>query len=662
MTRLVRLTVFVLLCGTLGVIGSPAEGQQAPPSAAAQPQHATTQQPAAQPQRATIQRPAPGASTAVQAATIDAPSVRALAGLDKWLPARAEAVYRDLSARFQPSRAMDVVTFMDQFWRVSGNPGFIASLDYIKKGLVEAGFQERKAVAAPAAGATAADPTAPAASAGPSALASAFWFEEYPNGGNGWELVRAGMTIVRSAAGTTTEPVFDPVVDYIALCINSFPTPPGGVTAPLVYVGQGTSSESYASVDVKGAVVLGDGNMRGLWQQAVRAQGAIGVISAAAPAHYTRPGETPEVFQWGSVPYDESLKAFGFKASRRVADRLKDRLRAGPVTVKVEVDTRFHPGPGRLLVAEIPGRSLPGERVVMVAHVQEPGANDDASGCGALLEMARSLQAAIAAKAIPPPERTLTFVWGDEMRASREWLRADPARSTGTRYMISLDMVGEDTAKTGGTFLIEKEPDPSAVWPRPSDPHTEWWGGGDYKADALKGSLLNDLYLAVCQRRARDTGWVVQTNPYEGGSDHSVFLGAGIPAALATHFTDRYYHTNLDRPDKTSPAVMGHVGVTAGTVAMLLVSAGEADAVAVADLVAEAARRRLELEVRQGAELTGRATDRAAAETAQSVIMDAWGAWYARALENVLTLPVTPAGETLRARVASAVARLGRVQ
>ena len=37
--------------------------------------------------------------------------------------------------------------------------------------------------------------------------------------------------------------------------------------------------------------------------------------------------------------------------------------------------------------------------------------------------------------------------------------------------------------------LIEKQADPSAVWPRPSDPHTEW-GAGEVKAEELKGSLL----------------------------------------------------------------------------------------------------------------------------------------------------------------------------
>ena len=125
--------------------------------------------------------------------------------------------------------------------------------------------------------------------------------------------------------------------------------------------------------------------------------------------------------------------------------------------------------------------------------------------------------------------------------------------------MLSLDMTGEDTAKTGGTFLIEKGPDPSAIWERPSDPHSEW-GAGKVDPATVRGSFLNDLHLAVSLRRARDTGWVVRTNPYEGGSDHTVFTDAGVPALLNWHFTDRYYHTNLDTMDKTSPAEMQHVG------------------------------------------------------------------------------------------------------
>ena len=144
--------------------------------------------------------------------------------------------------------------------------------------------------------------------------------------------------------------------------------------------------------------------------------------------------------------------------------------------------------------------------------------------------------------------------------------------------MLSLDMTGEDTAKTGGTFLIEKEPDPSAVWERPSDPHTRVGRRTRSIARCVRGSFLNDLHLAVALRRARDTGWVVRTNPYEGGSDHTVFTRAGVPALLNWHFTDRYYHTNLDTIDKMSAAEMQHVAIVVATTATFLASADATDA------------------------------------------------------------------------------------
>jgi aminopeptidase YwaD len=188
--------------------------------------------------------------------------------------------------------------------------------------------------------------------------------------------------------------------------------------------------------------------------------------------------------------------------------------------------------------------------------------------------------------------------------------------------MFSMDMTGEDTTKTGGTFLIEKQADPSAVWPRPSDPHTAW-GAGEVKASELKGSLLNDVHLAICLRRAKDTGWVVKTNPYEGGSDHTEFKNNGIPSLLNWHFTDRYYHTNLDRPDKTSQAEMVNVGVSVATSAWFLASATAADARQVDALLAGAEADRIALEQRQAA---------------TPEILDAWKKWYAEARESVTRL------------------------
>ena len=537
-------------------------------------------------------------------------------------PPGAERAYQAIAPRFDTRAAMDVVAFLDQYWRLAGNPGFDASIVRIQEALIAAGFSA-------------------SAATGP-----AVRIDEFPNAGRGWDY-RIGTV---AFDGSSEPPLLSRERDRVSLAINSFPTSPEGLRAPLVDVGAGTPAE-FANKEVKGAIVLGDASLGVLWQQAVK-RGAAGVISTEI-APYIRPADPAamselqrDVLQWGTIPYDASAKAFGFKASWRAANRMRERLKIGPVNLRVTIDSTFYDGPNRTLVAEIPGKSAPSERIVMVAHVQEPGANDDASGCATLYGLARAMLEGIRSGTLPAPERTLTFLWVDEVRGSRQWIASHPDQARGVQYMFAMDMTGEDTSRTGGTFLIEKEADPSAVWPRPTDPHTEW-GASPVKAESLKGSLLNDVHYAMCQRRARDTGWVVRTNPYEGGSDHTAFRGAGVSSLLNWHFTDRFYHTNQDTLDKVSADEMRNVGVAVATTASLLASAGEEDALAVADLLDAAATRRL-------------STERA--QSADRSILDAWIKWYGEAFDSVLRLP--PAGPTdaLRRRVAAGKSALSQPQ
>jgi hypothetical protein len=498
--------------------------------------------------------------------------------LDRALPARVESVYQALAPRVDPRVAMDTVTALAPLWRLAGNPAFNESQQFIHDRLTAAGLSPG--------------------------------YVTFANTGMGWEQVR-GTLRLGDAGG---EVLLSREVHRVALAINSFSTPAGGVRLPVIDAGRGVAPADYDGKDVTGALVLASGPLGAAWAQAVRARGAAGVVSTDLPA-YTRPAETPDVLQWGSIPYDEARRAFGFKATPRAAARLREALAAGPVTVHVDIETVFHRQPNRTLALEMPGRSKPDERVVLAAHVQEPGANDNASGCGTLLAAALAMHAAIAAGALPPPERTLTFLWVDEIRGSEHWVSSDAARASRVVAMLSLDMTGQDTAKTGGTFLIEKGPDPSAVWPRPSDPHSEW-GAGQVDRAWVKGSVLNDLHLAVALRRARDTGWVVRTNPYEGGSDHTVFTRAGVPALLNWHFTDRYYHTNLDTLDKVSAAEMVHVGVAVSTTAYYLASAGAADVAPLTAFLGAARDARFDTERRNDA---------------TPEILDAWRQWYAEA-------------------------------
>jgi hypothetical protein len=551
------------------------------------------------------------------------------------LPSSAERAYREVSARFDAAAAFPIVEFMQQYWRIAGNPGFNASIDRIRDLLVRDGFV------------LAGSQTTSPGSAGDGAVVRV---EETASPVRGWDY-RTG-TVAFADGG---EPLLSRERDRVSLAINSFPTSADGLVTRLVDVGNGDKFPD----DVRGAVVLGDAALARLWTEAVKKRGAAGVISAEI-APYIRPSDPAaltdaqkDVLQWGTIPYDDAAKSFAFKASWRVASRMRERLRSGPAKVRVRIDASFYSGPNRTVVAEIPGRSRPGERVVIVAHVQEPGANDNASGCATLYGLARALLAAIRAGALPRPERTLTFMWVDEIRGSRDWIAGHPTEARNVQYMFSMDMTGENTSITGGTFRIEKQADPSAVWTRPSDPHSEW-GASEVKVETLKGSLLNDLHLAVCRRRARDTGWVVTTNPYEGGSDHTVFGEAGVPSLLNWHFTDRFYHTNQDTAEKVSGDEMKNVGVAVAASAWVLASADERDADAVLTIVETAARARFELERTQGATLVAAAPDRAAAEATERQVIDAWRKWYAEAFDSVLRLPVSGASANLRARVDNA--------
>jgi hypothetical protein len=505
-----------------------------------------------------------------------------LPALDRALPPRAERIYQHLSTTVEAKVAADVASFMAPLWRLAGNPAFEASQQQIFDRLAAAGMSPR--------------------------------YETFPNSGQGWEQIR-GTLRLGAADG---EVLLSADTHHVALAINSFSTAAGGATFPLVDAGTGTSPDAYDGKDVKGAVVLVSGPLGPAWQQAVRSRGAAGVISSNIAA-YTEPESTPDVLQWGSIPFDDSLRSFGFKATPRAASRLRAALDKGAVKVHVDVESVFHRRPNRTLLLEIPGRSKPGQRIVLAAHVQEPGANDNASGCGSLLAAALGINEAIRRGALPAPDRTITFLWVDEIRGSEQWVTQNPDSVAQVVAMLSLDMTGEDTAKTGGTFLIEKQPDPSAIWDRPSDPHSEW-GAGKVDPALVRGSFLNDLHLGVALRRARDTGWVVRTNPYEGGSDHTVFTRAGVPALLNWHFTDRYYHTNLDTLDKVSAAEMQHVAITVATTAMFLASADRSDVAAMRGLMTAARHARMETETKNGA---------------TTEILAAWHKWYDEALASV---------------------------
>lgn len=535
------------------------------------------------------------------------PRVRAELAAARALPAplvsRVQPVTDALWKQFSLTESIGTVEFASRYWRLAGNAGYDATLDRVEARL--------KSLSRPA---------------GPLGAVATTFVETADGVAPGWDHSVGTLSLVRP--GQPDLVVLSRERERVALAINSYSTA-GVIEAPLVDVGRGQPAD-FEGKDLKGAVVIGDSDIGGLFRQAVVQRGALGVISTTIGSYIT---SEPDVLQWGSIPRDAERKAFGFKASRRANDTLRTALKAGPQRVKVQVVSSFAEKPERTLVHEIRGATLPDERIVIAAHVQEPGANDNASGVATLQELASALTAGVYSGAIPRPARTITFLWLNEISGSRAWLQRHAKEAPGVKYMFSMDMTGEDIQKTGGSFLVERWPDPGAIWTRAWDPNSEW-GRGNVRKESLKGDLINDLHLAVCEWVGKRTGWVVRTNPYEGGSDHTVFGQTGIPSVLSWHFTDRYYHTNLDTPEKTSPAEMRNVGVAVATTAWVLSSSDEAMSLQVAELVASAGKARVAVERRDGA-----------TEANHAEALAAWKTWSSEAVRSVSRLiTTTPSG------------------
>ena len=527
-----------------------------------------------------------------------------------------------IQALYSGQRALETTRFVAQFWRVPGNTGFNASIHRVAEILAAAGYVPREKAR--------------------STDRLVYRIEHRPLGHPTWEPVGGRVTI----AGDST-PLLRYETNRHLVTINSASTQPGGVEAEVVKVTAGQWPDSAA---VAGRIVYALGPIGRLYPEAMK-RGAVGVVAYSLPA-YTRPEVNQHSIQFSGIPLDTTRAGWGVLLSYAARRRLDDALSRGPVRLRVELETKRYPSDELTLVAEVRGSQAPEERFVFSAHVQEPGANDNATGVGALAEMAR-VAAQLVRAGKQDPDRTITFLWGDEIRSTRRFIEEDSVRARGIKWGMSLDMVGENASKTGGTFLIEKMPDPSAVWNRGEDHHTEW-GGGPVAMDQVRPHFFNDFVLRRALDQAGRQGWVVRTNPYEGGSDHIPFIMAGKPAVLLWHFTDQFYHTDGDRIENVSAAELANVGITAVYSALALTAGGDGTMITLAGELGIAAEARLTAET-----ALSQAAIKAGGDLARErPIIEAWIAWYRGAIASVREIAVGPASAAVESAIRGASAEV----
>jgi hypothetical protein len=494
-----------------------------------------------------------------------------------------------LFAAFRPGRAMDTVRFADGFYRAPASPGYDLVLDRIVSELREAGFGE--------------DPRLEL-----SVLAR-------PGESPAWTPVEGSLALLTGKSEKLLHAFGkDDDRDRTMLPIHA---PSADVT--------GGVALSLAELD-RGEVLVTDASARQVLERA-QSLGAVAIASASLfpfnvdPSGKERhldaiqfrelaPGTTMPVCQISPRSHA------AIRAAVEAGGEVKLRLRA-----KVEVEQR----PLRTVCAVVKGALRPGEAVAMSSHVQEPGACDNATGLAGLLESARTLAGLLRGGELPWPDRSLVFLWGDEVRQTETWLAETKLTTVAG---ISSDMTGQ-SKETGAIALLERHPDPGALTTLPPDEHTPW-GAFEVEEEWVKpNGLAIVARCALADVAVAAGGWKTADHPWEGGSDHDVFIKLGVPAVLFWHFTDFTYHTSLDRLEFVDPEEMRRTGT-----ALL------ATALAVADPKPQDLDRYLQSLVREESVRI----DAADAVDNQAAV-DAWGTWCYGARMWLRTLCLGPGAE-----------------
>jgi aminopeptidase YwaD len=459
--------------------------------------------------------------------------------------------------------AKSYVTQITRFHRIQASTMFHEAAEYVRDTLRDIGIDDARIEQFTSDGRT------------------EYWTHTSPVG---WEATSAELRLV--------EPDERLITTYkdVPTCLHthSRSTSPEGVTAELVDVGEGTKPEHYAGKSVKGKFVLATGRAKLVHEQAVYKYGAAGVITDTLTHEMKGVRESvdiPDAHAYQAIwPTEQDVDkvTFGFSLSKRQGNHLRALLEDGKsVRLNAKVEARLFPSTLDIVTATIKGSSKPDEEVFLVAHLchPKPSANDNASGSGLLLEIARTMHKLIGSGDVEIG-RTVRFLWVPETFGTVAYLHRHKASASRLVAGVNLDMVGQNQELCRSTLNVDKTPD--------SNP-----------------SYLNDYVFSLVQQSVETfdpktafgsaSTFRYSINAFSGGSDHAEFNNSSfrIPCIMLLQWPDLYYHSSMDTVDKVSEDSLRRVGWIATVAILTLANASTDEANFLANLTRLGAMDRL---------------------------------------------------------------------
>ncbi len=466
--------------------------------------------------------------------------------------------------------AKSYVAQISRYHRIQASTMFHEAAEYVKNELINMGLETAIIEQFPADG------------------AAKYWTHVSPIG---WTVTSAELRLI--------EPENKLIATYedIPQCLHTYSngTQPEGVTAELVDVGSGTKPADYEGKNVEDQFVLATGRAKRVHEEAVFKRGAAGVITDTITFEMPNVRESidiPDAHAYQSIwPTAEELSKtkFGFSLSKRQGNHLRALLKASkPVKLNARVEAKLFPGNLDVVTATIPGASRAEEEVFLIAHLchPKPSANDNASGSGLLLEIARTISSLITKGKIQRPRRTIRFLWVPETFGSLAYLHRHEDLPAKMVAGLNLDMVGQNQELCRSTLNLDRTP------------------------DSLP-SFLNDFVFGIIEKSVMEfdalsafgstSAFRYATTAFSGGSDHAEFTDStiGVPCIMLLQWPDLFYHTSLDTIDKVSEDSLKRVGWIASVAVLTLANADAEEALLLASQTASRGMSRIEDAARQ---------------------------------------------------------------
>lgn len=336
----------------------------------------------------------------------------------------------------------------------------------------------------------------------------------------------------------------------------------GEVSANLLDIGKGTSEADYANMDIEGKLVLTSSQPESVASLAITKYKAAGIISYAQNQPSAWHGEDDNLIRWGHFDYFKDIQSFAFMVTLKQARAFQSKLRNGQtVRLNAKVITDTKNTDWELLTAVIKGSdpTLNKEEILFTCHLDHPrpGANDNASGCVAILEVARTLKKLIDENKLERPKRTIRFLWSPEIEGTKILLNYKPEFAVKTKFNIHMDMVGGGL-ETKGVYQVSRGP---MSLPSFINDVGESFAEFLNQSSIAYASGTTAKFPVVSNEGGKEPLHAIIGN-FSMGSDFEVFTEGSfkIPSIYLHQYPDRYIHTNYDSPSNIDPTVLKRSG------------------------------------------------------------------------------------------------------